>query len=340
MTSKKLQRIKKKDPFGGGGHQMIIFGGSELNSEVDYLVMLWQALKLSSGFGSTLIQSLSGRILFALNLRHHCNFVTKVMVAIRISKAEPKWSPCKAVHGDGIEHEDEPSDGRLEKTAKRAFVGAGARVLFYPTLLYNVVRNKLQPEFRWWDQIVQFLILGAVPFRKDVHRLKDLGVEAVVTLNEPYETLVPSSMYQDEGIKHLEIPTRDYLFAPSFDDIHQAVDFIHEHANMGKTTYVHCKAGRGRSTTIVLCYLVAHKGMIPVEAYAYVRSKRPRVLLAHSQWKAVHEYYQKINGNSSQTLEFPMPLDDNYEDSAVFVTNSDLDGYKSSEEICIVEKEL
>lgn len=43
----------------------------------------------------------------------------------------------------------------LETTAKRAVVGAGARALFYPTLLYNVVRNKLQPEFRWWDQIDQ-----------------------------------------------------------------------------------------------------------------------------------------------------------------------------------------
>lgn len=29
-----------------------------------------------------------------------------------------------------------------------------------------------------------------------------------------------------------------------------------EHVKSGKTTYVHCKAGRGRSTTIVLCYLV------------------------------------------------------------------------------------
>lgn len=44
---------------------------------------------------------------------------------------------------------------RAELTAKRAVVGAGARVLFYPTLLYNVVRNKLQSEFRWWDQIEQ-----------------------------------------------------------------------------------------------------------------------------------------------------------------------------------------
>lgn len=37
--------------------------------------------------------------------------------------------------------------------AKRVLVGAGARALFYPTLLYNVVRNKIQAEFRWWDEV-------------------------------------------------------------------------------------------------------------------------------------------------------------------------------------------
>ena len=36
---------------------------------------------------------------------------------------------------------------------KRVLVGAGARALFYPTLLYNVVRNKIQAEFRWWDRV-------------------------------------------------------------------------------------------------------------------------------------------------------------------------------------------
>lgn len=37
--------------------------------------------------------------------------------------------------------------------AKRVLIGAGARALFYPTLLYNVVRNKFQAEFRWWDHV-------------------------------------------------------------------------------------------------------------------------------------------------------------------------------------------
>lgn len=42
----------------------------------------------------------------------------------------------------------------------------------------------------------QFILLGAVPFRRDVPRLQRLGVHGVITLNEPFETLVPSSMYQ------------------------------------------------------------------------------------------------------------------------------------------------
>ncbi|GAA0187600.1 hypothetical protein LIER_34888 [Lithospermum erythrorhizon] len=203
--------------------------------------------------------------------------------------------------------------------AKRALVGAGARILFYPTLLYNVVRNKFQTEFRWWDQIDQFLLLGAVPFPKDVPRLRNLGVGGVITLNEPYETLVQSSLYHAHGIDHLVIPTRDYLFAPSFVDISRAVDFIHKNASCELTTYVHCKAGRGRSTTIVLCYLVQYKHMTPLSALEYVRSRRPRVLLAPAQWKAVQEYTQ-WRAVSSQPYQ---------SGDAVLITKADLEGYHS-----------
>ena len=48
--------------------------------------------------------------------------------------------------------------------AKRALVGAGARILFYPTLLYNVFRNKIQAEFRWWDEVDQVLFWIVVFF--------------------------------------------------------------------------------------------------------------------------------------------------------------------------------
>ncbi|KAB1209252.1 putative dual specificity protein phosphatase DSP8 [Morella rubra] len=219
---------------------------------------------------------------------------------------------------------DDDVSGRqiVRVDAKRALVGAGARILFYPTLLYNVLRNKMEAEFRWWDEVDQFLLLGAVPFPKDVPRLKQLGVGGVITLNEPYETLVPTSLYHAHEIDHLVIPTRDYLFAPSFVDINRAVDFIHLNTFRGKTTYVHCKAGRGRSTTIVLCYLVRYKHMTPVDALEYVRSRRPRVLLAPSQWKAVQEYSKGQPSTRSCS-----PSGD-----AVLITKADLEGYHGNYE--------
>lgn len=42
---------------------------------------------------------------------------------------------------------------RVAFDAKRAAVGVGARMLFYPTLVYNVVRNRFEPHFHWWDQV-------------------------------------------------------------------------------------------------------------------------------------------------------------------------------------------
>lgn len=238
--------------------------------------------------------------------------------------------------------------------AKRVLVGAGARALFYPTLLYNVLRNKIQSEFRWWDRVDEFILLGAVPFPTDVPRLKELGVSGVVTLNEPYETLVPTSLYHAHDIIHLVIPTRDYLFAPTFADICQAVDFIHENASLGKTTYVHCKAGRGRSTTVVLCYLVQHKNMTPDDAYKYVRSVRPRVLLASSQWQAVQDYYLlKVReaGRSGRMVarealdsltkeDSKQEIEDSDDGTFVMVTESDLDGYDVGCESGVVDNKM
>ncbi|KAF0921158.1 hypothetical protein E2562_039111 [Oryza meyeriana var. granulata] len=216
--------------------------------------------------------------------------------------------------------------GELGECDGSALVGAGARVLFYPTLLYNVLRNRFEAEFRWWDRVDQCILLGAVPFPSDVPRLKQLGVQGVVTLNEPYETLVPTSLYQAHGIDHLVIPTRDYLFAPVLQDICQAIDFIHRNASEGGITYVHCKAGRGRSTTIVLCYLIKYRSMSPEAALDHVRSIRPRVLLAPSQWQAVSVFSTLTTGrlpirNMGRFLEAG---DD-------CITNTEIDDYYSME---------
>ncbi|KAF8400917.1 hypothetical protein HHK36_014220 [Tetracentron sinense] len=233
--------------------------------------------------------------------------------------------------------------------AKRALVGAGARILFYPTLLYNVFRNKIQAEFRWWDEVDQFLLLGAVPFPNDVPRLKQLGVGGVITLNEPYETLVPTSLYHAHGIDHLVIPTRDYLFAPSFVDISRAVDFIHRFDFDTVGMFLYWDSVRSipdtniRTETRVpplssaiwsessLCITfssvaeippiswdaVEYKHMTPAAALEYVRYRRPRVLLAPSQWKAVQDYgMRRLDGSAYSPSR-----------DGVLITKADLEGY-------------
>lgn len=74
--------------------------------------------------------------------------------------------------GDGdsslvAEEREEAWDGSevARLRAKRALVGAGARVLFYPTLLYNVLRNQFEAEFRWWDRVDQVVTLPFVALK-------------------------------------------------------------------------------------------------------------------------------------------------------------------------------
>lgn len=67
-----------------------------------------------------------------------------------------------------------------------------------------------------------------------------------------------------------------------------------EQAVQGEVTYVHCKAGRGRSTTLVICYLIREMRMCPQEAYAFVRQKRPQVCLADGQWNAVRQVREAL----------------------------------------------
>ncbi|KAL3499655.1 hypothetical protein ACH5RR_038748 [Cinchona calisaya] len=120
----------------------------------------------------------------------------------------------------------------------------------------------------------------------------------------PGALLYPALVYNVAyGIHHLVLPTRDYLFAPSLDDICQAVDFIHG-------------------------------------AYGYVKSIRPRVLLASSQlsrnFTVCRSKTCAWSPLTSLVLESPkftsrdlLAFDDG---SVVVITKADLDGYDPSQE--------
>ncbi|KAK3697921.1 hypothetical protein QZH41_013010 [Actinostola sp. cb2023] len=139
--------------------------------------------------------------------------------------------------------------------------GFAARVFFYPTLLWNVMMQG--NSRRWYDRIDSTVILGALPFKGQTKQLvEEEKVKAVITLNEEYETKYLSNSTEEWslwGVKHLCLATVDFNNAPPQEMLQRGVNFLEDMQSEGSTVYVHCKAGRGRSATLVACYLMKVK---------------------------------------------------------------------------------
>jgi atypical dual specificity phosphatase len=162
-----------------------------------------------------------------------------------------------------------------------------SRLLFWPTFLWNALLGRVLGLRRWWDRVDHHLLLGALPLRPDVAALAAEGVAAVVNTCEEYAG--PVEEYRRYGIEQLRVPTTDF-HPPTLDSIRLAVAFIQQHVVAGQTVYVHCKAGRARSATVVLCWLVAYRGMTVEQAQRHLLACRPHVMATLGQRAVVKEW--------------------------------------------------
>lgn len=113
-------------------------------------------------------------------------------------------------------------------------------------------------------------------------------------MNEPYEMKLfcPSkSEWSKMGVEQLNLPTVDFS-VPSLTDIKRGVDFINNKREENSTVYVHCKAGRTRSATIVAAYLCTRFKYTPFEAKLEIKKKRSHIHLAERHMLALEEFTQ------------------------------------------------
>lgn len=85
------------------------------------------------------------------------------------------------------------------------------------------------------------------------------GIKGVVSMNEDFELQhwVPThEEWRNQGVKFLQLSTPDIFHAPSQEKLRKGVAFIQSFEGSGASVYVHCKAGRTRSATLVGCYLI------------------------------------------------------------------------------------
>ena len=141
------------------------------------------------------------------------------------------------------------------------------------------------------------LIVGAFPFARDVPKMVEQGVRAVVNTCEEYEG--PVEQYQKHGIEQFRMPTIDFTH-PAYEDVCRAVDFIDTSVAHGKTVYVHCKAGRARSATVAICWLMKSRQISAAKAQKLLLEKRPHINPRLTERPVVKEFeaaFVESNGN-------------------------------------------
>lgn len=175
------------------------------------------------------------------------------------------------------------------------------QIRYEVSLIYTLAKHTLS-TYDWWNEIKGYnIVLGAIPLENRDHRqlLCKNDIEAVLSMVEKYEIngngiLTEPVKQWGNGIIHKVIE------APDFDPvdlkfIDEAVNFIHQCHLKNKKVYVHCKAGRGRSATVVVCYLLKHhKNDFPTvkAAMDFVKSQRSQMSLNDQQHARVHEYHR------------------------------------------------
>ncbi len=127
---------------------------------------------------------------------------------------------------------------------------------------------------------------------RDWEQLRRRGVSALVNLTR---TEWPEQALSQAGLAYLHLPIAEFR-PPSPEQVEEFVRFCEEHIAGDGAVAVHCLAGRGRTGTIVACYLV-HRGMDPQRAIRFVRRQRPGSIETAGQEQAVHDFARRQREN-------------------------------------------
>jgi atypical dual specificity phosphatase len=142
---------------------------------------------------------------------------------------------------------------------------------FLLVIIFKLLNNPLNALY---SQITTHCYIGSLPTVADVEKLNKIEIKYVVNMCAEYNG--PRKTYEKYNMKQLHLPTVDCT-APSLKSIEKAIKFMNEAYTNKQNIFVHCKAGMGRSATVVLCHMVANEKMTPENALKLLKEKRPEI---------------------------------------------------------------
>ncbi|KAJ9478723.1 Protein-tyrosine-phosphatase [Pseudozyma hubeiensis] len=133
-------------------------------------------------------------------------------------------------------------------------------------------------EFQVSTILPDFLYLGPdVQTEEAVVQLKSLGVRRILNVACEIEDTGPLKI-PDRFDRYLKLHMLDSVEAKGVQSsIEQACSFLDDARLRSEPVYVHCKAGKSRSVTIVIAYLIHALGWTLQRSYSHVSKKRTAI---------------------------------------------------------------
>jgi atypical dual specificity phosphatase len=163
--------------------------------------------------------------------------------------------------------------------------------------LYGLLFSK-PTNFKW---LLENKVAGSgfINSKTELDYLIEQGVSAILTLTT---SSLSDEVISNDSVTYKHIPIVDHSL-PSINNLVDSVTFINECISNNKPVVVHCRAGIGRTGTVLGALLIT-SGMTVESSVKEVRKKRPGVAgfrksIESQQIKSLTEYFDYMNHKGS-----------------------------------------
>ena len=157
----------------------------------------------------------------------------------------------------------------------------------FPIVFYKWSTNFGKSSFDY-SNITDNIIISGEYTSSDIFVIQKLNVKCVIDMRS--ESIFDQSLFESIGIKYFNIPVDNY-FAPELEQIDTAIEYIKSNISDENNILIHCKEGVGRSSLIIIAYLVT-TGLDLFESMEVVKSHRWGANLNNIQFQKLKKWYE------------------------------------------------
>jgi len=161
------------------------------------------------------------------------------------------------------------------------------------------------------DEIIDNLFLGNVSAALKLNELKRNGITHVLTIHDSLLPLYP------HHFNYMVITATDFWLTELLSHFAKCFDFIEEALKSGKVL-VHCAAGKSRSATVVIAYVMYKLKLGYFDAFRMVQAKRP-IICPNEGFREQLQLFELMQWDYTKRTEAHIKLMQNFSDRSTIV---------------------